>query len=207
MMPRLTAVVKNLIIINAIVYFGSFLLDNMGIGKAILYLWPPGTEYFQPFQLVSHMFMHGSISHILFNMLTLYFLGPMVEYRIGAKKFLTLYLLSGFGALILHMVIAYCPLLTGASPLLEEFFPVVGASGAVYGILIAFAYLFPDMKLMLLIPPIPIKAKYLAIGLIVFGLFAGTSGIQSQVAHFAHLGGALTAFIIMVIWKKQGKLV
>jgi len=207
MLPRMTGVVKNLIIINVIVYFGAYLLEgSTGIHKEILYLWPPNSsanvpwgQPFQPFQVVSHMFMHGGTSHILFNMLTLYFLGPMVEMRIGHKKFLSLYLLSGFGALILHFLLVYLPLgMVGV--------PIVGASGAVYGVLIAFAFLFPDMKLMLLFPPIPIKAKYLALGLIAFGLFAGTSGVQQGVAHWAHLGGALTAFIILLIWKKSGKL-
>ena len=207
MLPRLTGVVKNLIIINVIVYFGAIVLEQTtGIPREILYMWPPNCQQavpwgapFQPFQIVTHMFMHGSLSHILFNMLSLYFLGPLVEYRIGAKKFLLIYLASGFGALALHFLLVYMPLgMQGV--------PVVGASGAVYGVLIAFAYLFPDMRLMLLFPPIPIKAKYLALGLIVFGLFAGTSGIQQGVAHWAHLGGALTAFIILVIWKKTGKL-
>jgi membrane associated rhomboid family serine protease len=207
MFPRLTGVVKNLIIINVIVYLGAMLLESSaGIPRQILYMWPPNSlaeapwgQPFQPFQIVSHMFMHGGTSHILFNMLTLYFLGPMVEMRIGHKKFLILYMLSGFGALLLHILLVYMPLgMQGV--------PVVGASGAVYGVLIAFAYLFPDMKLMLLFPPIPIKAKYLALGLIVFGLFAGTTGVQQGVAHWAHLGGALTAFIILVVWKNSGKL-
>ncbi len=135
------------------------------------------------------MFMHGTISHLLFNMLMLFFLGPMVEQSLGAKRFLILYLVSGFGALLAHYAI----------------FPYVGvwgASGAVYGVLVAFAVLFPNVQLMLLFPPIPIKAKWLALILIVVGLISGVGGYQSGIAHFAHLGGALTAFILMVIWKK-----
>jgi membrane associated rhomboid family serine protease len=187
MFPPLTPVVKQLLIINVLVYFGAQLI--LGDGSQILAMAPLASDNFRPFQIISHMFMHSGITHLLFNMLMLFFLGPMVEQALGAKKFLILYILSGFGALLAHFAIF-------------PYVGVVGASGAVYGVLIAFAVLYPNVRMMLLFPPIPIKAKWLAIGLIVIGLVSGIGGYQSGIAHFAHLGGALTAFILMVIWKK-----
>ena len=193
MFPPLTGVVKQLLIINVLVFFGATFLLPPG-GQRILYLAPFGSDSFEAFQIVTHMFMHADIPHLLFNMLMLYFLGPMVEQALGSKKFLILYLASGFGAMLAH----------------TAFFPytaVVGASGAVYGVLIAFAALYPNVRLMLLFPPIPIKAKWLALGLIVIGLFSGLGnytgmGPGDNIAHFAHLGGALTAFILLLAWKK-----
>lgn len=192
-MFRLTDVVKNLILLNVVVYLvGILVLPKVGLGPQFLFMYDPFEPLsgFQAYQIVSHMFMHdpGGFSHILFNMLTLAFLGPMVETNLGPKRFLILYLASGFGAMITHFLI---------SPN-----PVVGASGAVYGVLIAFAVLYPNIKLMLLFPPIPIKAKYLAIILMVIGLVSGVGGYQQGIAHFAHLGGALTAFLILLGWKK-----
>lgn len=192
MFPPLTTAVKQLLIINVLVFFGARIL--LPPGGEILAMAPPGSEAFRPFQIITHMFMHGSFPHLLFNMLMLFFLGPMVEQGLGAKKFLILYLVSGFGALLGHFAI---------SPFAG--FPISGvwgASGAVYGVLVAFAMLFPNVQLMLLFPPIPIKAKWLALILIVIGLVSGFGGYQSGIAHFAHLGGALTAFILMVVWKK-----
>lgn len=187
MFPPLTGVVKQLLIINVLVFVGgNLLLPDHG---NILAMASPYSPDFKAFQIVTHMFMHANVQHILFNMLMLYFLGPMVEQVLGSKRFLILYLVSGFGALVAHFI----------------FFPytgVVGASGAIYGVLVAFASLFPNVKLMLLFPPIPIKAKYMAIGLMVIGLVSGLGGYQTGVAHFAHLGGALTAFILLLIWKQ-----
>ncbi len=187
MFPPITGVVKQLVIINVLVFAGGYmLLPNHG---DILAMASPYSPNFHAYQIVTHMFMHANFQHILFNMLMLYFLGPMVEQALGSKKFLILYLVSGFGALVAHFI----------------FFPgsgVVGASGAVYGVLIAFATLFPNVQLMLMFPPIPVKAKYLALGLIVIGLVSGLGGYQQGIAHFAHLGGALTAFILLIIWKK-----
>ena len=187
MFPPLTPVVKQLLIINVLVFVGANLL--LPYGGEVLAMAPLGSQEFQPFQIITHMFMHANFRHLLFNMLMLFFLGPMVEKGLGAKQFLILYLLSGMGALVAHYAIF-------------PFTGVWGASGAVYGVLVAFAGLYPNVKLMLLFPPIPIKAKWLALGLIVIGLVSGLGGYQQGIAHFAHLGGALTAFILLIIWKK-----
>jgi membrane associated rhomboid family serine protease len=205
-MIRITDVVKHLLIINVIVFLGSmFILAD----SRILSLYYPASEYFKPFQLISHMFMHADTSHLLFNMLTLFFLGPMIESFWGSKRFLFYYLFAGFGAMFVHLLIWYFQL-SGLSAIEFQMamqspnFRVLGASGAIYGILIAFAMLFPDTRLMLLFPPIPIKAKYLALGLIAIDLFFGVSGRQTGIAHFAHLGGALFGFLLIMYWRKFG---
>jgi rhomboid family protein len=193
MFPPITGVVKQLVIINVLVFLGAnFLLPDP---VNMLAMWAPYSPNFRAYQIVTHMFMHANFQHILFNMLMLYFLGPMVEQALGPKKFLILYLVSGFGALGTHFLFSMLGVIPG-------FGAVVGASGAVYGVLIGFAVLFPNVQLMLLFPPIPVKAKYLALGLMVIGVVSGFGGYQQGIAHFAHLGGALTAFIILILWKK-----
>lgn len=194
-MLRVTDVVKHLLIINVIVYFGAqLLLPNVDM----LALYFPTSDAFQPYQVVSHMFMHGGTTHLLFNMLMLFFLGPFVEQALGAKKFLILYFVSGFSAMLLHMAVWYLQL----DPQVLEYVRVVGASGALYGVLIAFAAMFPNVKLMLLIPPIPVRAKYLALALIAIDLFSGISKMQTGVAHFAHIGGAIAGFLLIWYWRK-----
>ncbi|KXK40257.1 MAG: rhomboid family intramembrane serine protease [Saprospiraceae bacterium] len=194
-MLNITEVVKNIIIINVIVFFAvRYLIPIPGIERFFV-LVTPGEQFmdggilykFEPVQIITHMFMHGNEMHLLFNMLGLYFLGPWVESALGAKRFLILYLLCGLFASLVQTFITQ-----GA---------IVGASGAVYGVLAAFATMFPNVKLMLLFPPIPIKAKYLAIGLIVLGLYNGVSGAQAGIGHFAHIGGAILGFIIVKYWK------
>jgi membrane associated rhomboid family serine protease len=194
-MFRISEVVKNLIIINVIVFFAvKYLIPIPGFDR-FFSLITPGLEYnvggiiykFEPVQLVTHMFMHGDERHLFFNMLGLFFLGPMVESSLGPKRFLILYLACGFFASFAQLMITQ-----GA---------VLGASGATYGVLAAFATMFPNMQLMLLFPPIPIKAKFMALGLIFIGLYSGMSGAQAGIAHFAHIGGALLGFILVKYWK------
>ncbi len=196
-MFRITEVVKNLIIINVIVFFAvKYLIPIPGFDR-FFSLITPGMEYmiggivykFEPVQLITHMFMHGDERHLIFNMLGLYFLGPMVESSLGPKRFLIMYLSCGFFASFVQLLITQ-----GA---------VLGASGATYGVLAAFATMFPNMELMLLFPPIPIKAKYMALGLILIGLYSGVSGAQSGIAHFAHIGGAILGFVLVKYWKKD----
>lgn len=187
-MIRITEVVKHLLIINVIVFFGAQIF--LGPQQTMLYLFYPGTEQFHPYQFISHMFMHGGIGHLMFNMLTLFFLGPMVEAGLGARRFLAFYLICGAGALGMHMFF------------MQPGDAVVGASGAIYGVLIAFAAMYPNIRLMLLFPPIPVKAKYLALGLMAFDLVSGVSSMDTGVAHFAHLGGAITGIVLLLIWGK-----
>jgi len=198
-MQKISPVVKNIIIINAIVFACAALLPMKDLVPDLkLYFFLDKAD-FSPYQLITHMFMHGDIGHLFFNMLSLFFLGVYVEKYVGHKDFLSLYLISGFGAMLAHVAIQYMEYnATGHT----NFVPVVGASGAVYGVLISFAVLFPNIKMMLLFFPVPIKARYLAIALIAYDLISGLSGAQTGIAHFAHLGGALTGALLTFFWLK-----
>ncbi len=195
-MNNLTDVVKKLLIVNIGVYFLTAVIFPY-IGPYLYMSYPFNTdpnhlgifhEGFRPYTIVTHMFMHGSTSHLLFNMMSLFFLGPYVERALGEKRFVILYFVAGFAAMITHFFISY--------------HGIVGASGAIYGVLFAFIMMFPDVKLMLLIPPIPIKAKYMAVGLVVMDLLGGISG-KTGIAHFAHLGGAVAGIILILLWRKS----
>jgi len=200
-MGGLTNIIKHLIILNAIIFFGTNAL--MGANRIILAMYYPASDFFRPFQIVTHMFMHADMGHLLFNMLTLFFLGQWVERLWGGRKFLFYYIFCGLGAAATHLAFMYYEI-NYLGNLNAMNIPVLGASGAVYGVLVAFAILFPNQRLMLLFPPIPIKAKYLVIGLIGIDLFFGVSGMRSNIAHFAHLGGALFGFLLIKYWYKFG---
>jgi len=232
MMNRLTDVVKHLLIINVIMFI-CFHLTPLSKYSDLLTLYFPASQEFKPFQIVSHMFMHASPTHILFNMMSLFFLGPMVEQNLGSKRFLIFYLVCGFAAFLLHIGIDYMSYsqLVGAldaesinSVIAEgrnllnsgrnwtgevgELNSIVnrgmvGASGAIMGVFIAFGLLFPDIKLMLIFPPIPMKAKYLMILMVCIDLFSGISGFRPGIANWAHLGGAIMGFILISIWGKN----
>lgn len=204
-MLRLTDVVKQLLIINAIL----FLLSVLPVYKLLpfdLAMYFPGSDLFRPYQVVTHMFMHGSVSHFFFNMLMLISFGPTLEAFLGSKRFLFYYLFCGLGSILLHTLFWYWELKGYPAEILAQYGgSVVGASGALYGILVAFGMYFPDRELLLLIPPIPMKAKYLVIFSILLELYMVNSESQTQVAHFAHLGGALFGFLIILYWRKTGR--
>lgn len=228
-MNRLTPVVKNMIIINVIVFFGAQMLPPGIKDMGSLYFYE--SDMFRPFQIVTSMFMHADLMHLAFNMMSLYFLGPYVEAKMGSKRFLILYLLCGLGASAVHMgwnAYNYYQVIDGMpmdsiQKVVEDGRDVLlrgrnysdvamgelnrtlnvgalGASGAVYGVMIAFAAMFPDLKLMVFPLPVPIAAKYLAVGLVIFGVFQGFGGYAQGIAHFAHLGGAITGFILVYMW-------
>lgn len=195
-MHNLTDVVKKLLIINVAVYFIAAVIFP-GVIPELGMSYPLNTnpnyggifsQSFRPYSIVTHMFMHGSTSHLIFNMMSLFFLGPFVENALGAKRFTILYFTAGFVAMFAHFFLS--------------FNGIVGASGAIYGVLFAFIMMFPDVKLMLLIPPIPIKAKYMAIGIVAMDLLGQVSG-KTGIAHFAHLGGAAAGIILILLWKKS----
>ena len=188
-MMSITDVVKNLLIINVIIFFAvNFLIPIPNIQQYFV-LYRPFTLGFEPVQIVTHMFSHANIPHLFFNMLGLYMFGSMVEATLGPKRFLILYLTSGLAASALQMLLSPSPIL--------------GASGAVFGITTAFATMFPNTQLMLLFPPIPMKAKYMAILFIGVGLYSGLSGTNDGIAHFAHVGGALWGFFMIIYWKQN----
>ncbi len=260
----LPLVVKNLLILNGLLFLATVVLqNNFNIDLVnILGLHFFASELFRPFQLVTHMFMHGSIMHLFSNMFALWMFGSVLENVWGPKRFLIYYFICGFGGAFLHLGVSwyeyaqlqdavnaylmhpgvpeFATLTTGHDHLLnmnmvDQFIaawkqnpsdtgyisqsvemagsllsifagiPVVGASGAVFGLLLGFGMLFPNTYLYLLFPPLPIKAKYFVIFYGLFELYAGFSGAQSGVAHFAHIGGMLFGFILIRLWNKNNR--
>ncbi|HMG69198.1 MAG TPA: rhomboid family intramembrane serine protease [Chitinophagaceae bacterium] len=228
-------VVKNLIIINALVYVGQLTLEKTYhlTERFMLYPIMPDSlrtllveknyledyQKFQPYQVFTHMFSHSptTFAHILFNMFALWMFGRVLENVWGPKRFLLFYLACGVGAAALHLTMQYfrCDQLlqdiVAGNPVTQErifgaISPALGASGAIMGLFAAFAYLFPNTELLFLFIPFPIKAKWMVlamVGLDLFGGFSNSSG--DNVAHFAHLGGAITGFIIVFIWNKTNR--
>lgn len=226
-------VVKNLIIINVLVWLAQVMFDQSYDLSAKLGLWPVQSPHFNPYQIATHMFAHASYMpdssgqlhiyfyHILFNMFNLWMFGRILENVWGGKRFLFFYLVCGVGAALAHMTVQYFdyqPIAEhiryfkeiGASDLARQQadvpFYVVGASGAVMGIMVAFALLFPNIELMFMFIPLPIKAKWIILGFVALDLFGGLNPTPGDnVAHFAHLGGAVTGFIIVFIWNKTNR--
>jgi membrane associated rhomboid family serine protease len=221
---NITPVVKNLLIINIIFFIAAYVLRHtfdMDRWLAVYYFNSP---QFKLWQIISYMFMHGSIMHILFNMLALYMFGPILEYSVGPKRFLNLYFICGIGAILLQWVVQAIQIhaITGGfiishpelessyyayGPMAQKLFdiyntPIVGASGAIFGLLVAFAMLYPNMEMMIIFFPIPIKAKYLIPIYVLLELWLGVGQYGGDnVAHFAHLGGALFGFIVVKFWR------
>jgi membrane associated rhomboid family serine protease len=191
-------VVKNLIILNVLVWVAQLVFKDQFLTARIA-LWPVDSPFFEPYQIFTHMFAHSDagLIHLLFNMFMLWMFGKTLENVWGSKRFLTFYLLCGIGAAAAHLLIQY---LTGG------FSFVVGASGAIFGVFAAFALLFPNTEMYIMFIPVPIKAKWVAIGYMALDLFGGISQTPGDnIAHFAHLGGALTGVIIVLIWNKTNK--
>jgi membrane associated rhomboid family serine protease len=193
-MQKNTPVVFNLIIINALVYVAQLILDKVIGLTEIIALYSYNSPYFKPYQLVTHMFAHApnNFFHILFNMYALWMFGSVLEKVWGPKRFLIFYLSCGLAAGVAQMLLT-----NGAA---------VGASGAIMGLLAAFAYLFPNTEFFILPIPFPIKAKYLVAIYAAIDLFGGLHpGGTDNIAHFAHLGGLVMGFILVLIWNKTNK--
>ena len=216
----LPEIIKNLLIINGLFFLATVVLGNVfGMDlNSLLGLYLPQSDFFQPFQLVTHMFMHGNLGHIFFNMFALWMFGYALENIWGPKKFLTYYLLTGLGAFFLHELINGIQIFQAAGtfwpsegqlPYIDPSLwarPVLGASGAVFGLILAFALIFPNARLMLLFPPIPLKARTLAFILAGIELIQIVRQADDNVAHFAHLGGMLFGYIILKYWQKRGNI-
>ncbi len=240
---NITPVVKQLLIINIIFFIGTNLIGNSEIAYSYLSLYFFENPQFYAWQPITHMFMHGNIMHIFFNMFALYSFGSALEQFWGGKKFLFFYISCGLGAALLHTGVNYYYFHAGLDNLvsaglsegsilellnkgmfnqqwvtilgqsgLENFAgsyltPAVGASGAIYGLLVAFAFMFPNSELMMMFIPVPIKAKYFVPVIIAIDLFSGVTGISifggGNIAHFAHIGGAIVGFLMMWSWKKN----
>jgi membrane associated rhomboid family serine protease len=197
---RTTPVVLNLIIINVLVWLAQLALDKTYGLTNIIALYPFESGLFKPYQLVTHMFAHSSYNmfgniefmHILFNMYALWMFGTALERVWGPKKFLIFYLVCGLAA--------------GVAQLFLSDSPAVGASGAIMGLLAGFAYLFPNTEFFILPIPFPIKAKYMVAIYAAIDLFGGLHGGKADnIAHYAHLGGLVMGFILVIFWNKTNK--
>ena len=188
-MPPLAPVTQALLLINVAAFCLAYFLGPWFFG--VLSLWPVG-HGFLPWQVVTYAFLHGSVFHLFFNMMGLWMFGSEVERVWGAKRYLQFYMVSVLAAAMAQLLTA---LLTGGV------YPTVGASGGLFGLLLAFGMLFPNRQIMLLIPPIPMKAKVFVALYGAIELFLGITGTQEGVAHFAHLGGMLGGFLMIQYWR------
>jgi hypothetical protein len=234
----MTDTVKQLLILNILFFIGAQFVPQATDLLALHYF---ESDKFKLWQPISHMFMHGGLMHIFFNMFALVSFGSALEHFWGPKKFLFFYFTCGLGAALIHSGINYYYFHDGLNTLVLNGFketeilnlinegkfmtswqavlapdtfenmigaltPTVGASGVIYGLLVAFAFMFPNAELALLFIPVPIKAKYFVPGIVLLDLFSGVTGYSifgGGIAHFAHVGGALFGFIMMWYWKKN----
>ncbi|MBR5041796.1 MAG: rhomboid family intramembrane serine protease [Bacteroidales bacterium] len=206
-------VTRNLILVNIVIFIATVINENFMIGTFGLFY--PSSHYFRWWQVVTHMFMHGGIWHIFFNMYTLLIFGMVVERILGGKKFILFYFICGLGAAALQIGTQYIEmqmfLNSDSQSALQSIValkstPTVGASGAIYGVLMGYAVLFPQSKMTLLFPPVTLSAKWMVVIFAVIELFTGVVGIADGVAHFAHLGGMLIGWLMIKWWRKRGVL-
>jgi Uncharacterized membrane protein (homolog of Drosophila rhomboid) len=212
----LPPVTRNLILVNLIIYLATFFNQNFMIGTFALFY--PTSPFFHGWQVVTHMFMHGGFWHVFFNMYTLLIFGSVVERIIGSRKFLLFYFVCGLGAVALHLGVQYLQMqsymegaaLGNAAALqniaLIKNTPTVGASGAIYGVLMGYAMLFPESRMTLLFPPVTLSAKWMVAIFAAIELFTGVTGLAGSIAHFAHLGGMLIGYLMILFWRKRGIL-
>lgn len=189
-------VVKNLLIINLLVYMATAMLPVGGQIVRFGALWL-GWPFFHLYQFITYMFLHASFEHLFFNMFALWMFGRTIEYDLGSRRFLIYYMACGIGAALIQYLTA---LGLGELPM-----QLVGASGAVMGLLLAFGVMHPDARIMLLIPPIPMRARWFVVAYAVIELFLGWRGV-GNVAHFAHVGGMLWGYLLLRWWKSRGEI-
>ena len=220
-LDRIPPVTRSLLIINVIMFVATLINENFMIGTFAMFY--PASPLFRWWQPLTHMFMHGGWWHIFFNMYTLVMFGMVVERALGTKKFLILYFVTGLGAVALHTGVEWLQvgrlvstvdggLVTSATEANLQAYsdlirtPMVGASGAIYGVLVAFAMLYPEARMTLIFPPVTLDAKWMVAIFIGIELLTGITGTQMGIAHFAHLGGALFGFLLVWYWRKRGEL-
>ena len=220
-LERIPPVTRSLLIINVIMFVATLINENFMIGTFAMFY--PASPLFRWWQPLTHMFMHGGWWHIFFNMYTLVMFGMVVERALGTKKFLILYFVTGLGAVALHTGVEWLQvgrlvstvdggLVTSATEANLQAYsdlirtPMVGASGAIYGVLVAFAMLYPEARMTLIFPPVTLDAKWMVAIFIGLELLTGITGSQVGIAHFAHLGGALFGFLLVWYWRKRGEL-
>ena len=201
-------VVKNLLIINTIMLLATMVTANFLYEELALFY--PASPFFKPYQYITHIFMHGSFVHLFFNMYALWVFGCALEYVWGSKRFFLFFMATGIGAAVFHTFVLW---LTAASlpAYAQAYFdllrtPTVGASGAIYGVLLGYGMLFPNNVLQMLFPPIAIKAKWFVVIFGALELILGLADRGGNIAHFAHLGGMIFAYIFIRLWKRKGNL-
>ena len=217
---RTTPVVLNLIIINVLVFLAQMAFGgDSQLNKVtdLFALHHYKSEVFRPYQLITHMFMHGGIFHLLFNMLGLWMFGSMVEKVWGPQRFLIFYFICGFVAALAQMgsyihewwAIDHVMLNVADAEQYQTILRMnatVGASGAIMGVLAAFGYMFPNTTLFIMPIPFPIKAKYAIMGIIALDVFGGVVKVQGDnIAHFAHVGGAVAGLLLVLFWNKTNR--
>lgn len=194
-------VVQNLIIANCVIYLAVTLIPVVNRFCAeYLQLWWSNTPYapqFHSYQFVTYMFLHGGFGHLFSNMFALWMFGRTLEYELGSKRFLTYYMVCGIGAALIQV---------GVASLFGENLTLLGASGAVMGLLLAFGVMHPNNMIYIIPLPFPIKAKWFVIGYAVLEIALGWSGVNTGVAHFAHVGGMLWGLALLYYWRKRGKI-
>ena len=207
---QIPTVTKNLVAINILMFIATLVNENFMVANFAMFY--PASPFFKPWQILTHMFMHGGFWHIFFNMYSLLMFGSILERSLGPKKYLIFYFVTGLGAVALHTGVEWLQarvfIANGIAQAYQQLLvtPTLGASGAIYGVLIGFAMLYPQARLTLIFPPIPVTAKWLVIIFAAIELFSGINGIQDGVAHFAHLGGMLFGWLLIRWWRKHGKL-
>ena len=222
-MNRLPAVTKNLLAINVLMFLATIVMERQGTNlTSLLGLHFFMASDFAPYQFVTYMFMHGGLSHLFFNMFALYMFGGLLERVWGSKRFLLFYIVCGVGAGLLQEVVQYAQYVqegwsayryvgttNGVLPMgefLNRIFTTVGASGAIYGILLGFAMSFPNERMFVFPLPFPIKAKFFVIGYALIELLLGVGNSNDGIAHFAHLGGMLFGLVLILYWRKKHKI-
>ena len=203
-LQNIPVVTRNLLYVNIIMYVATLINEDFMVGTFAMFF--PTSPYFRWWQPVTHMFMHGGFWHIFFNMYTLVMFGMVVERALGTKKYLWFYFITGLGAAALHTGVEWLELnyMDGGIGILYT--PMVGASGAIFGVLVAFAMLYPQARLTLIFPPVTLDAKWWVIIFIGIELVTGITGTAMGIAHFAHLGGALFGWLLIRYWRKNHKL-
>ena len=209
-------VVLNLMIANAVVFLATMLFDERELYTNFALfnidfrcIGQEGMTLFQPWQPLTYMFMHGGFSHLFFNMFSLWMFGRTLEWELGWKRFLIYYMICGVGAALFQMGIAQIDLshMEVGTAMWARYMstPTVGASGAIFGLLLAFGMMHPNAIISLIFPPISLKAKWFVVIYGVLELFLGVSGTMSGVAHFAHLGGMFWGWLLLLLWRRMDR--
>ena len=196
---RTPPIVKNLIIVNVLIYIATALIPSVeAIAARYCQLYWFESPWFHSWQFITYMFLHGGVSHLFFNMFALWMFGRTLEDRLGPQRFMIYYVVCGVGAALFQLFVAW---LTGDTGII-----LIGASGAVMGLLLAFGVMYPNSQIFVFPLPFPIKAKWFVLGYAAIELFYGATGFDLGVAHFAHVGGMLWGWLLLLYWKRRGKI-